>query len=67
MYPASDGPRYMPGGYGTAGICLLVAALAFILRLIHIRMNKKLDQAETAAYTSESVGEETRTGFRYVY
>lgn len=67
MYPASDGPRYAPGGYGTAGICLLVAVLAYILRLIHIRMNKKLDQAETATYSSVAAGEDTRAGFRYVY
>ena len=63
----SEGPRHMRGDYGFAGICLLVVTLSFMLRLIHIRMNKKLDQAETSAYSGTAENEENRAGFRYVY
>ena len=33
MYPSSDGPRYLPGGAAVAGLCFVVAGLAFNLRL----------------------------------
>ncbi|EME78868.1 uncharacterized protein MYCFIDRAFT_205194 [Pseudocercospora fijiensis CIRAD86] len=68
MYPLSDRPRYLPGGAATAVICLLVAALAFVLRIVHIRENKKLEVAENEGI-SEAVPEEERRGrgFRYVY
>jgi cyanate permease len=33
IYPATDGPRYLPGGSAVAGLCLVVAGLAFTLRL----------------------------------
>ncbi|KAI1349363.1 allantoate permease [Xylaria sp. FL0043] len=68
MYPASDGPRYLPGGAATAGVALLVATLALITRLVLQRKNKKLAEREafeaegTAAHTSEAVP----TGFRYI-
>jgi hypothetical protein len=32
LYPSSDGPRYLGGGAAVAGLCLVVAALAFFLR-----------------------------------
>jgi len=33
MYPSPDGPRYLAGGVAVAVLCLLVALLAFVLRL----------------------------------
>lgn len=67
MYPASDGPRYIPGGASTAIICLIVALLAFILRLVHIKENKKLEQIESEGAVNLAEGERRGQGFRYVY
>jgi len=33
MYPSREGPRYLAGGAAVAGLCLLVALLAFVLRM----------------------------------
>lgn len=71
MYPAKDEPQFVPGGSANAVICLLVAALAFVLRLIHIRENKKLELAEREARPGDAeVGDtdpELRAmGFRYI-
>jgi len=33
MYPEPEGPRYLAGGAAVAGLCLVVALLAFVLRL----------------------------------
>jgi predicted MFS family arabinose efflux permease len=64
MYPSSDGPRYLPGGAATAGICLCVMALAYVLRVVHMRINKRIAKAEAEGVPDASgVGE----GFRYVY
>src|ERR1700712_4348000 len=46
MWPSSSGPRYIPGGSATAAIAFLVAVIAFIIRLVHVRMNKRLDETE---------------------
>ncbi|KAI1424824.1 allantoate permease [Xylaria sp. FL1777] len=68
MYPASDGPRYLPGGAATAGVALLVAVLALVTRLALQRDNKRLAEREvsesegTVVDNSEVVG----TGFRYI-
>lgn len=71
MYPSSTGPQYIPGGSTNAVVCLLVAALALVLRFVHIRENKKLEQAERE---SEETGMEVAVardhppvGFRYIY
>ncbi|KAI0139206.1 putative MFS transporter [Pestalotiopsis sp. NC0098] len=72
MYPASDGPRYLAGGSATAAVALLVALMAFGIRLWLKRDNKKLAARENAdRETMESgsgdaaVGGRT-SGFRYV-
>jgi hypothetical protein len=73
MYPISDSPRYIPGGTANTIVCLLTAAMAGILRWIHIRENQKLAQAEEAAATAghpdvlEDLFQERRgPGFRYI-
>jgi hypothetical protein len=33
LYPSSEGPRYLASGAAVAGLCVVVAELAFILRL----------------------------------
>lgn len=74
MYPSSTGPQYVPGGATNSVVCLLVAALALVLRFVHIRENKKLEKAEREA--EEAGGVESQApvapdhppaGFRYVY
>ncbi|KAJ5626247.1 hypothetical protein N7510_002556 [Penicillium lagena] len=69
MWPDSSGPRYIPGGSATAAIAFLVAVLALVIRLVHVRMNKHLEEAETAR-GDLAVGTndlETRAvGFRYI-
>ena len=70
MYPASAAPQYIPGGSTNAIICLLVGSLALVLRWLHIRENKKLEQAEQnrAAGVVEEEGADVRAdGFRYIY
>lgn len=69
MYPSKDGPRYLIGGSANAGVCVIVATLAFILRVIHKRMNKKIEQAENEHFAAQG-GEDTERpvkGFRYAY
>lgn len=65
LYPASEGPRYLAGGAAVAGLCLAVAGLAFLLRLIHIKENKKLEALENDNTIRE--GDARGVGFRYVY
>jgi hypothetical protein len=71
LYPASTGPQYIPGGTTNAIVCLVVAALALALRFIHIKENKKLEQAEVEQAAAPEEGDtpaQTRgVGFRYVY
>lgn len=71
MYPSSASPRYIPGGSANAVICLLVAAMALILRWVHIRENKKLEAAEAngEANAGGTAADQDRrpAGFRYVY
>lgn len=70
MYPSSSGPRYVPGGAATAGTALLVTVLAFVIRLILARDNRKMEQRElrdaeeVAAHAGE--GETRAVGFRYI-
>lgn len=69
MYPSSASPRYIPGGTANTIICLVVALLALVLRFVHIRENKKLEEAERElAETGVQTDADRRaTGFRYVY
>lgn len=66
MYPKTDGPRYLAGGAAVAGVCFAVAVLAFILRLVHIRENKKLDKAEQDGVVGDDISGTRGVGFRYV-
>ena len=74
MYPASTGPRYIPGGATNAAVCVLVSLLALTLRFVHKRENRKLEQAEAEATAAGAEGgavaggEDRRmAGFRYIY
>jgi hypothetical protein len=73
MYPSSDSPRFIPGGTANTVICLLTAAVAGLLRWIHIRENKKLAQAEEEAAAAghpnvveDHFQERRAPGFRYI-
>jgi len=72
MYPIQDDPLYTPGNSASAGLCMLTALLALVLRYVHIRENKKLERAEQEAELNVEAGEKdtaTATGvprFRYV-
>lgn len=68
MWPDSSGPRYLPGGSATAAIALLVAIVAFVIRVVHARMNKKLDELESSQDLSGNLNdsESPATGFRYI-
>lgn len=69
MWPDSSGPRYIPGGSATAAIALLVAIIAFVIRMVHTRMNRKLEEEELAQDvppTSANDLETRTTGFRYI-
>ncbi|OJJ53525.1 hypothetical protein ASPSYDRAFT_162671 [Aspergillus sydowii CBS 593.65] len=64
MWPSSSGPRYVPGGSATAAVALLVAAMAFVIRVVHVRMNKGLVRREEEVDDDEAL--ETPRGFRYI-
>lgn len=66
MYPGSSGPQYIPGGSANACICLGVALIAVIIRVILTRANKKLEKAESEAVGESGDGESRGQGFRYV-
>ncbi|RYP27354.1 hypothetical protein DL767_007726 [Monosporascus sp. MG133] len=72
MYPASHGPRYLPGGCSTAGVALFVAFLAVVVRIVLTRQNKKLEEREIfeahgeATNSNAEGGEARATGFRYI-
>ncbi|KAF7117318.1 hypothetical protein CNMCM5793_006067 [Aspergillus hiratsukae] len=59
MWPSSSGPRYVPGGSATAVVMVLVAVMAGVIRMVHFRMNKKLEEEETEH-------EVENPGFRYI-
>ena len=65
MWPSSSGPRYIPGGGATAGVAFLVAVLAFIIRMVHARMNRKLDDEEGPEVEGVDVAERP-VRFRYI-
>jgi Sporulation factor SpoIIGA len=67
MYPGSAAPQYIPGGSANAAVCFLVICWALVLRLVHIRENKKLEKTETEDVVIGDHDEEKRAkGFRYV-
>lgn len=72
MWPSSSGPRYVPGGSATAVVCILVLVLAVVIRFIHARMNKRLDEEEASMEMEEGVtGDHANAvaraaGFRYI-
>lgn len=70
MYPASQAPRYAPGSAGNAAVCVAAAVLAFALRIIHKRENKKLERLEAEGVVDPAGaggGDQRGKGFRYVY
>jgi len=67
MYPKSAAPQYVPGGSANAVVSLLVAAMALVLRWIHVRENKKLAARESGEVTEEGGVGSRAAGFRYVY
>ncbi|KAE8163420.1 major facilitator superfamily domain-containing protein [Aspergillus tamarii] len=66
MWPSSSGPRYIAGGSATAGIAFLVAILAFVIRMVHSRMNKRLDMAQHSSQVEDGGLEGRHTGIRYI-
>lgn len=66
MYPASAAPQYVPGGSANSALCFFVAVLAFVIRLVHIRENKKLERAENEQVESGGDVDRRAQGFRYV-
>ncbi|KAL4792229.1 major facilitator superfamily domain-containing protein [Aspergillus venezuelensis] len=63
MWPSSSGPRYVPGGSATAAVALLVAVMAFVIRTVHNRMNRRLVERENVG--DDEVLDAPR-GFRYI-
>ncbi|KAL2813427.1 major facilitator superfamily domain-containing protein [Aspergillus granulosus] len=64
MWPSSSGPRYIPGGSATAAVALGVAIMAFVIRTVHVRMNKTLAEKESTAENEEELA--APRGFRYI-
>jgi hypothetical protein len=69
MWPSSTGPRYIPGGSATAAILLIVAGLALTIRLLHARINKELEEAESSQDVRPAEMDKPDSppaGFRYI-
>ncbi|KAL2869586.1 putative MFS transporter [Aspergillus lucknowensis] len=64
MWPSSSGPRYVPGGSATAAVALLVAAMAYVIRVVHVRMNRGLQEKENTVEREEEL--DAPRGFRYI-
>lgn len=71
MYPLSHAPQYVPGGSANAAVCVIVALIALALRFVHIKENKKLEEAETndtgMTDTQRAHADRRAFGFRYIY
>jgi len=66
MYPSSAGPRYKVAMSVNSVMCFMAICAAFVLRVILVRLNKKLDQGifvEGAINSGITEGE--KKGFRY--
>ncbi|KAL1622780.1 hypothetical protein SLS54_004800 [Diplodia seriata] len=70
MYPSSSGPRYIPGGGATAGTALFVTVLAFVIRIVLARDNKRMEEREVedaeGVAARAGTGETRAVGFRYI-
>ncbi|KAL5342661.1 major facilitator superfamily domain-containing protein [Aspergillus crustosus] len=66
MWPASSGPRYIPGGGATAGVALVVAMMAWVIRTVHLRINKRLEERENSVSESDEGGLSAPRGFRFI-
>ncbi|RDL40764.1 uncharacterized protein BP5553_00743 [Venustampulla echinocandica] len=69
MWPSSTGPRYVPGGSATAGVSLLVILVALAIRIVHVKINKRLEEDEgwEGVPEAQTTSTETRpVGFRYM-
>lgn len=61
MYPATDGPMYVPAGVGLACVCCFCGGMAILIRFILRRENKKMERGD---YTGSRAG--LPEGFRYI-
>lgn len=68
MYPATDGPRYLPGGIATAVVALSVAIVALVARFVLQRENKRLAERDATVPEADIVNnpEAAAFGFRYI-
>ncbi|PGH06063.1 hypothetical protein AJ80_08231 [Polytolypa hystricis UAMH7299] len=68
MFPASAAPQYIAGGSANAGLCVLVAGITVVLRLVHARENRKLEKAELEPEIEQGEGRKDvrGKGFRYL-
>ena len=67
MWPSSSGLRYVPGGSATAAIPVLVVLLALLIRIIHVPINKELEEAENEGRRVNYDRHETQAlVFRYI-
>ncbi|KAK9327431.1 major facilitator superfamily domain-containing protein [Lipomyces starkeyi] len=65
LYPKSASPRYIAGGSANSIICLSVALMAFGIRLMLARQNKKLEKAEEDNIENGDDADARARGFRY--
>ncbi|KAI1327643.1 allantoate permease [Xylariaceae sp. FL0255] len=72
LYPSSEGPRYLQGGIATAVFAFAVAVLAFTVRMVLARQNKKLAEKEVLDTDGRVLNlhsdnqEAGAVGFRYI-
>lgn len=70
MYPSSAGPRYVVAMSVNCATTALAIIMAFTLRMILVRLNKKLDRGEHvegAVSAGQAVpGEAAKKGFRFL-
>ncbi|KAF9891595.1 hypothetical protein FE257_003606 [Aspergillus nanangensis] len=66
MWPSSSGPRYIPGGSATASVALVVGLMALIIRMVHARMNQKLEAEEHELQDAGVDDRERPIRFRYI-
>lgn len=64
MWPSSSGPQYVPGGSATAAVALLVAVMAYVIRVVHVRKNRGLARREEEVDGDDEL--EAPRGFRFI-
>ncbi|OAA60348.1 Major facilitator superfamily domain, general substrate transporter [Niveomyces insectorum RCEF 264] len=52
MYPATDGPKYVPAGIGLACVCMFCAGMALVNRYVLGYENKRLARGEVSKSTA---------------